>query len=321
MRPELSYRSFGRRLVSRRSFGRRLVSRRSFSRLGLAVLPLILACGGPLAKIEAVRDGLADDDLVAVRSATSSYPVCKEPFTVLPEKGCFQDIANAFGSKNGFNTAPPDQAAAATVALVLVREKRGDWFAGADTWLQAMRGGKGPGPDALRLATARQMAAAVPDVRKKADDENTALGLMKAVGEAVPGSCATYTAVGSGLDPASLPIEMMPDHSPCVQKDLARKDGPGGTYGRGVFRAAEGAVALWKDEARALREGLALMNGKPRATVEANLKKIEDATPEIALKKVPRGDEWLGSMQDTHGDAGVPFVDAGPPPKAPPRKL
>jgi hypothetical protein len=286
----------------------------------VAALALFVACKGPLAKIEGVRDGLADDDLDAVKSATSSYPVCKEPFAVLPEKGCFQEIANAFGSKNGFNSNPPDQAAAATVALVLVREKRGDWFAGADTWMQAIRGGKGPGPDALRLATARQMAAAAGEVGKKADDEKTALGIMKAVGEAIPGSCATYTAVGNGLDPASLPVEMMPDHSPCVQKDLARKDAPGGTYGRGVFRAAEGAVALWKDEARALRDGLAVMSGKPRATVEAHLTKIEEATPKIELKKVPRDDAWLGGMQDVHADAGVSLVDAGAPAAKPKKR-
>jgi hypothetical protein len=228
-----------------------------------------------------------------------------------------QNIANTFGSKNGFNTKPPDQAAAATVALVLVREKRGDWFAGADTWMQAIRAGKGPGPDALRLATARQMAAGAPEVGTKADDEKAALGIMKVVGEAVPGACATYTALGNGIDPASLPIEMMPDHSPCVQKDLARKDGPGGTYGRGVFRAAEAAVALWKDEARALRDGLALMSGKAHATLEANLDTIDLATAKIELKKVPRDDEWLGGMQVVHGDAGVPFVDAGAPPPKP----
>jgi hypothetical protein len=270
---------------------------------------MLLACKGPLAKIEAVRDGLANDDTDAVKNTTSSFPVCKEPFTVLPEKGCFTEIANAFGSKSGFNMKPPDQAATATVALVLVREKRGDWFSGADTWMQSIRAGKGPGPDALRLATARQMAAAAPEAARKADDETAALAILKAIGEAVPGACATYTAIGNGVDEKSLPIEMMPDHSACVQKDLARKDGPGGTYGRGTWRAAEGAVALWKDEARALREGLAVTGGKPRATLEASLKKIDDATPKIELKKVPRDDQWIRGIEETHGDAGVPLVD------------
>jgi hypothetical protein len=51
-----------------------------------------------MAKIEAVRDGLASDDVGAVKEATDGFPACKEPFTVLPEKGCFQDIAVAFVS-------------------------------------------------------------------------------------------------------------------------------------------------------------------------------------------------------------------------------
>jgi hypothetical protein len=70
-------------------------------------------------------------------------------------------------------------------------------------------------------------------------------------------------------------------------------------------------VALWKDEARALREGLALMGGKPRASLEGRLAKIDEASAKIELKRVPREDEWIRTMQDTHSDAGVSFVDAG----------
>jgi len=124
----------------------------------------------------------------------------------------------------------------------------------------------------------------------------------------VPGACATYGAVAGGVEAAQMPPEMTPDHSACVQKDLTRKDGPGGTYGRGTWRAAEGAVALWKDEARALRDGLAVMDGKPRATVEAKLKTIDEATAKIELKKVPREDGWIQDMAEMHGDAGVPMT-------------
>jgi hypothetical protein len=95
-----------------------------------------------------------------------------------------------------------------------------------------------------------------------------------------------------------------------VQKDLERKDGPGGTYGRGTFRATEAAVALWKDAARALHEGLAVMGGTARSTVETKLKDIDLATSKIQLKKVPREDDWLKGMAEAHGDAGAPYTDA-----------
>jgi hypothetical protein len=294
--------------------------RPAFCLLPLAFVTLC-SCKGPMAKIEAVRDGLASDDVGSVKSATDGFPICTEPFTVLPEKGCFQDIATAFGSKTGFNAKAPDQASAATVALVVVRERRGDWFSNADLWLGAIRTGKGAGIDALRLAVARQMAAAAPDVGKAIDEEKDTLPLMKAIGDAVPGACATYTALASGLDDKALPPEMSADHSACVQKDLGRKDGPGGTYGRGLFRAAEGSVALWREATAALREGLAAMGGSPRATVEAKLKTIDDATAKVALKKLPREEGWTKEMADLHADGGVPLdrtakPDAGPPLRA-----
>jgi hypothetical protein len=136
--------------------------------------------------------------------------------------------------------------------------------------------------------------------------------LLKAIGAAIPGACATYGAVGNGVDMASMPLEMMPDHSACVQKDLGRKDGPGGTYGRGAWRAAEGAVALWKDTARALKDGIGVMSGKPRATVEAKLNTIDETTAKIELKKVPREDAWIQDMSQLHADAGAPMgPDAG----------
>ena len=200
-----------------------------------------------------MRDGLTLDELGAVREATEGFPVCQEPFSALPERGCFREIAMAFGSKSGFNDNPPDQAAAATAALILVRERRGDWFRGADVWLASMKSGKGAGADSLRLAVARQMTAAAPEVGKKLDDERGALPVLNAIGSAIPGACATYTALANGIPTTAMPPEMTPDHSACVQKDLARKDGPGGTYGRGTWRAAEGAVALWKDAGGARR--------------------------------------------------------------------
>ena len=274
-------------------------------------LLLVLACKGPNAKIERLRDGLADDDARDIREAGEALPTCKEPLTEPVEKGCFREIANAFGSKSGFNMKQIDQAAAATIALVVARDQHGDWAAAPDTWLASVRTGKGPGGDALRLAIAREMAAGAADVGKSVDDEKDARKLLKVIGGAIPGACATYAALGNGMKTEDFPVAAMPDHSPCIQKDLERADGPGGTYGRGTWRAAEGAVALWKDEARALHDGAEKMSGKPRATLEAKLGAIDAATAKLALKKVPREEGWLKDMAEVHGDAGVVLIDAG----------
>ena len=47
-------------------------------------------------------------------------------------QACLVDLAAAFGSKKGFVASPPDQAAAAAIALVLVRDHRGDFAVQAD---------------------------------------------------------------------------------------------------------------------------------------------------------------------------------------------
>jgi hypothetical protein len=62
-----------------------------------------------------------------------------------------------------------------------------------------------------------------------------------------PGAWETYALVGNMPVPA-MPPAKQPDRSPCVQRDLERKDGPGAAYSHGVWRAAAGAMALWKDE-------------------------------------------------------------------------
>jgi hypothetical protein len=98
-----------------------------------------------------------------------------------------------------------------------------------------------------------------------------------------------------------------PDHSACVQRDLARRDGPGGTYGSGVFRAAEGAAALWREEERALRMGVANASPGAKKRLTEALAVIEPKTAAISLKKVTSGeDQALNAiLGDVHADAGV----------------
>ena len=79
---------------------------------------------------------------------------------------------------------------------------------------------------------------------------------MSDVAAAIPGACATYESLGAGADPDKMPPADSPDHSACVQRDLSRKDGPGATYGQGLFRGAAGALALGRR--RSLRSTKAL---------------------------------------------------------------
>ena len=95
-----------------------------------------------------------------------------------------------------------------------------------------------------------------------------------------------------------------------MQRDLERKDGPGAAYGAGsgVWRAAAGIVALWKDEARALRTGLADADETVRPVLEAKLAVIDAATAKIDLKAAAPG-TWSKEVQGVHG--GVPGAAPG----------
>ncbi len=303
-------------------------------KLGVAVATLVVGlvfgavaagCKGPMAKIEALRDALVTDDASPIRDATAGYPTCtdEQPVAVAPNKpgprdeGCLTDIANALGSKQGFIPKPPDHAAAATAALVITRDGRGDWLAHSDAWLADVKNGKGTGHDALRLAIARKMAEAAPVIGRTIDDEATASAAMKAVVSAVPGACPTYWLLGSGADPKTVPLELTADHAACVQRDLARREGPGASYGSGHLRAVEGALALWREAERALRLGLPLADPGPKAALTKKLAVIEAATQKIQTKKLPPTPiSTLSYMADLHADAGVvivktPNADAG----------
>jgi len=264
-----------------------------------------------MAKIEKVRDALASSDAAAIVTVSEDLPRCSE-MPVRPEAGCLATLATTLGSKTGFHSNPPDQASAAAAAVVLATSKHGDWLPSpADGWLDSIRTGGGPGADALRLAVARAMSDGAPDVARSIDDEAAATALVRAVSAAVPGACTTYGLLGSGAGTDRLAPELSADHSPCVQKDLERKDGPGGTYGHGLFRAAEGAAALWKDATRALRIGAAKMSGAPRAAVEDRLGALETGLGKIQLKKLPPPPDYSQYMSDVHGDAGVPLQADG----------
>jgi hypothetical protein len=282
--------------------------------LWLPIVAVAISCKGPMARIEALRDALVADDSSALRDATSIAPPCSASSP--PESHeCLTSVANAIGSKRGFVANPPDHAGASAAALVLLRNGRGDWLEAPDDWLADVKNAKGIGHDVLRLAIARKMAEAAPAVGRKIDDEAAARAALLAVVGAVPGACPTYWLLGSGSG-AAIPPELSADHSACVQKDLARREGPGGSYGSGVFRAVEGALALWRETERGLRLGLAQTDPGAKVVLEKKLATIEQATKTIATKKLapdegsPSG-PLMAAMREAHAEAGVPLFDAG----------
>jgi hypothetical protein len=273
--------------------------------LGLLVSSAALAgCGS---KIETLRDALVQDDMVRA-SALATTPPCVDAT-------CLDPLARGLGSKTGFDEKNPDQASAAAVALLLVRDKRGDFVPDADRWITAMTVSRGQGADALRLAVAHGMAELAPRVGKRVDDEAEATALVHDMAIALPGACETYVALAKG-GVAPMPPEMRPDHAPCVQHDLERKDGAGAAYGFGVWRAAAGVAALWKDEARALRAGLDAAHGNARDALEAKLAVIDAATAKMAFKSLPSAANaaWGQEMQQAHGVASAPGPAAPAPP-------
>ncbi|MBX3232657.1 MAG: hypothetical protein KIT84_16915 [Labilithrix sp.] len=289
---------------------------------------LIVGCkAGPMAKIEALRDALASGDDAALREAVKEAPACTEQPPPAADgaypPSCLSSIANALGSKAGFVANPPDHAGAATAALVLARDGRGDALPRVDTWLADLRDGKGTGHDALRLAVAKKMAEAAPAVGRKHDAESTRPAL-RAVVSAVPGACPTYWLVATD-DASKLPPELTPDHSACVQRDLARREGPGGAYGAGMPRALEGALAIWRETERALRLGAPNASPSAKATIESKLAVIEAATQKIETERVDvrTSAATIAAIGEAHAEAGVaitPRADAGPPPPHPLRR-
>ena len=284
------------------------------------MVTLASACGS---KTESVREALARDDVAAAKAVASAAECGAKETEGDRAKGCLDALAKALGSKEAFNPANPDQAAAAAVAVVLVRERRGDWVPGGDTWRLAMASAKGAGADALRLAVAIRMGEIAPRLGKRIDDDTEAAALVHEIGTAFPGACATYAKMP--LDPAALaamaPAEH-PDHAPCVQKDLSRAGALGAAYGYGVWRALEAATALWKDELRALATGAALMTGKARVSLDGKVRSLDEASKRIALKRVTvPGNTWAqGGGAAMHVDtAAVPSVSASASTSAVPR--
>jgi hypothetical protein len=241
----------------------------------LAVILVAVCAMGCRSKVATLRDALLDEDGPRT-AALVDVPACTDA-------SCLDPIARKLGAKHGFDANDPDQASAGAVALVLARDRRGDLVPDADRWIAALTQASGFGADALRLAVAGGMAEMAPRVGKRLDDEGEVTKLVHDLAGVLPGACPTYAMMG-GTPIERMPANRAPDTALCVQRDLERKDGPGARFGSGVGRAAAGAVALWKDEARALRDGLGAADEMVRPVLEKKLAVIEGASARIELQ-------------------------------------
>jgi hypothetical protein len=259
-------------------------------------------------RIESLRDAWVSGDREAA-SRVTDVAECPPAPASLDLRGCLDGATRAFGS-TAFSTERPDQASAAAVAFVLARRSGGEGLPAPDTWITAVAHARGPGADALRLAVSTAMAEGSPRVGKHVDEEPDARAMLSAVASSVPGACETYGALGRGQTLASFAPAASPDHSPCVQHDLERKDGPGPAYGDGLWRAAAGAAALWRDEARALDEGVGVAEGRAREALQKRVDVIDAATKELAVHVVATTQTGQYKAGDTHRADDVPG-DAG----------
>ncbi len=212
---------------------------------------------------------------------------------------CMTKIATSIGGT--FDDKKPDQISAAAVAFVVAHEHHGTDAGSPDVWIASMRKAKGPGADALRLAVALDMSAVASKHAHAIDTDADARAFLTDVARAIPGACKTYESLGGGADPDAMLPQDSPDHSACVQRDLARKDGPGAAYGQGLFRGAAGALAVWKDVLGAIKDGSAQTDGSVKSALDRRVSAIDSATTKIALKVVaaPTGNAW-NQMVDEH---------------------
>jgi hypothetical protein len=271
------------------------------ARLVVIALFALASCKkSPMGRVEQMRDELAGDS----PRWNADIPSCGAARAT-----CAKDTAKAIGGT--FDDKKPDQISAAAVAFVVAHEHHATDAGSPDVWLAAMRKAAGPGADALRLAVALEMSAVASKHAHAIESDGDARALLADVAHAIPGACKTYDALGDGADPDAMAPQDSPDHSACVQRDLARKEGPGATYGQGLFRGAAGALALWKDALAALREGVAHEDAHTKTVLEKRIASIDESTAKITLKVVaaPTGNTW-GQMIEQHntplgGDAGA----------------
>ena len=283
----------------------------------LFLLPLLmsgLACKREPdhTNMNAVTQALLLGDPNTRAAALQAAPSCSGDAGSRAPAPCLGPIATWVGSKTGFHSDPPDEASAEAAAVVIARDGHGEWIPASDGWLSGVTNAPGHGADMLRLAMALRIAEGAGPLGRALSTDDDARALMRAVATSVPGACDTYARLGAGEDVSAGRPEGRADHSPCVQKDLERPTGPAerGRYGSGLWRGAEGALAHWKEAVAALRQGVSHTEGHVRGTLEPRVAEAEAALAKLTTKKVATAPDYVSTMGNAHGDAGVPFSGA-----------
>lgn len=264
--------------------------------------------------MEAIRDALATDRAVQ-RDALGSFAACSKASS----DGCLEEISKAIGGGH-FLAEKPDNPSLSAMSIVLERDGHVGRVPSPESWLAVMKGGRGPASDTLRLAILRALAREAKVYDHPLTSELEARALMRVVGASVPGACATYVALGDGVDVKTMKAEESPDHSPCVHKDLSRREGPGPRYGEGIYRAAEAAATLLRETERAIRMGIELTEEPGRSFARDKLGIVEKATLALRLPKLESAADpsVAAYLSGVHSDAGIPYlaapIDGGAPP-------
>jgi hypothetical protein len=237
-------------------------------------------------------------------TALPELPACSA--ASLP--GCRDALARALGAHAGFNAANPDQASAAAMAVLLVRDHRGELAEPeSDAWLLVLKSGRGVGPDALRLATLKQLETVVPELAREWRGDAELRTFLKGVAAVSPGTCQTYRLVGEGAPETSMPAQLNWRSSACVHHDLVKRDGLNAAYAPDpASRCSAGARAALFETVRALRAGTSQAAPAVKARMESKLASLEQLSEHVKLI-LPDAErdsiqEYLGTV---HSEVGI----------------
>lgn len=278
--------------------------------LVIAAAASLLAAACSRARIDKLLSALEQGEIERARGIVSDLPRCAEV-----DEGarlrCFTALTVAFGAKDGFVLDPsPSNASAAAAATLLFRDHAGYVLPSPKLWAAVIERSNVRGASILRLATARAMLDVKPLVTAPPTDDEAMRALLRAVAGSVPGACVTYRLLAEGKDPRTLAPELRPEHSPCVQGDLARPGAAGASFGAGLPRAVAGAQSAWRATLASLKAGASKFPDPKHAQLARDIAELEAAT-----LVAPRADDAPKAALDfVHGhiDAGIIVArDAG----------
>lgn len=288
------------------------MSRRQVAELAASIVFVTVFAACSQTRLEKLLGALERGDRERALSEVSDLPRCAE-LDDAPRQRCLESMATMFGTKEGFSATSPNQASAGVVVTLVLRDRAGYVVPSPKTWSAALEKSEGRGGNVLRFGIARAMADVKAEVAAAPNGDEAMRATLRAISGAVPGACITYRLLAEGKDPRTLPPADRPEHSPCVQADLARPGALGATFGTGLARAVAGAQSAWRATLAQIRTGAGRHDAYSREKLEALLRELE-AVPLVAPAT---SGERAPVLEFVHGhlDAGLfapaPKKDAG----------